>query len=251
MRTHTSINLVVMVFMTLFIFACTMSVKPEMKQRTDSLLANYKSNSRTIEATESSQPMQWRVGQWAVYRMTDPKGNVSHIKYAIVAKNECGIWLEVNTQSYYSHDIQKSCYSSMPSAMAYDSGANAQSVIDSIQVTVIKNNDNDVQVMDFRKQDPFTKSLLKNIGQNNGVQLHFGPKMLRDNRKVVAGTFLKTFRTSSKLSFGPFSYEADIWSHPAVPITGQVYSKSTDGKYTTELLSYGEQGAKSALSDYP
>lgn len=251
MRIQSSLFIVIAVLSVLNLPACTMSVKPEMKHRTDSLIAGIKNTSQTIAATESYQPMPWRVGQWAIYRMTDAKGNVSHIKYAIVAKDDCGTWLEVDTQSYYSHDIQKTCYSTMPAAMTYASDASAQGVIDPIQITVIKNNNNKPQVMDFRKQDPFTKSMMKKLGQNAGVKLFFGPDMQRDDRKVVAGIFLKTYRVETKLSLGPFSYQANIWSHPAVPVIGQVYSKSVDGKYSTELLSYGEQGAISALADFP
>ncbi len=64
---------------------------------------------------------------------------------------------------------------------------------------------------------------------------------------VRAGTFPDARKSETSLEFAGQRIEADVWRHPAVPVTGMVKFRDQAGGHTVELLAFGLEGARSAF----
>jgi len=239
--------------LTVAVSGCTAAIKPAMKQQTDQMLGRYQSGSRVVAAPQAPRMKPWRTGQWVVYRDKDSDGNNRYVKNSIVAEDACGIWLEQEIQDYYGRTITKTCYSSMPAVLAATEQDVGNRISELMQVIVTKSNDAKPVVMDFRTETGrMQRMLLGSMGMGEFTgSIRLQTDKPQQDIATTAGEFEKTYVTEGMTRFGPVRLMSDIWFHPEVPVSGIVRSVTGDGKYTRELLDYGEEGAQSALLDLP
>lgn len=221
--------------------ACSPSINPQMKAATDSLASSFQSNSRTLAVPGAYRPMAWAVGQWIVQRSVDEKGNVTVNRMGIVGQEAGGIWIEMESQSYYSHNITKLLFTKMPT--------NPDEMGDVLVKAITKTDDKDPQTIDFTAMGPLGslqktmfKSMMKNIVITNDLT-----QVTKEDASVPAGTFAGCAKISAELSFAGMTQKSTTWFHPDVPLNGGVKGQSEDGKWKMELLDFGTSGATSKL----
>ena len=73
----------------------------------DTVIASHH-HDRTIAAPAVRTPRPWEVGQWTLSK-TSSQGHVGTIRRSIVARDACGMWLEVVAQSPRGRTITKTC----------------------------------------------------------------------------------------------------------------------------------------------
>jgi hypothetical protein len=221
--------------------ACSPSINPQMKAATDSLASSFQSNSRTVAPPSAYQPMPWAVGQWIVQRNIDEKGNVTVTHMGIVGQDAGGIWVELESQDYFHHNITKLLFTKMPT--------NPDEVGEVLSKAIMKTDDKDPQTMDFSAMGPLgslQKTMFKSVMKNIVITTDLS-QVNKEDATVPAGTFVGCAKISAELSFAGMTQKSTTWFHPAVPLNGGVKGQSTDGKWKMELLDYGTTGATSKL----
>ncbi len=222
--------------------------EPRAEQRIEQLLRSHGAADAVIAAPESAQPAPWRVGQWATYRVIDDHGESAYLKLSVVGEALCGIWLETDLQGYHGRTTQKLCYRSMPPAGRRDSADAAKNLV---TVMVTRIDDGAAIVADF--SDPghkYAKALFAEVGKASRVNFYLGLDLAQEDVTAPAGRFLLAFRYHGAADFAWYHGDATVWTHPEVPVTGIVRLLG-EGKYTAELLAYGQSGAASELPSPP
>ena len=70
----------------------------------------------------------------------------------------------------------------------------------------------------------------------------------QEDVQVPAGVFHGAYQGEQTLTFNDTSVVADVWNHPAVPLTGMVKFRDQGATgHLLELTAYGEEGARSAF----
>lgn len=219
---------------------CAPPINQAMKARTDQELA-ITANHR-VDAPPKYEPKPWAEGQWALYKTTSTDGHPSVMRTGIVGREDGGYWLETETWSYSSHSISKALYSKMPTT--------AEESVDFLQKIVSKSDDGPVQKQDFSANDEsarMMKQLMRAVITGAVSAPTTVEGMPREDLAVAAGRFAGCAKFPSRVNFGPVRKKITAWFHPAVPLSGSVKSVADDGSHTTELLDFGDAGAKSAL----
>ena len=221
--------------------ACAPSINPQMKAATDSLASSFQSNPRAVAMPAAYQPMPWAVGQWIVQRNVDEKGQITVTRTGIVGQEAGGIWVELESQDYFHHNITKLLFAKMPT--------NPDELGDVLIKAIMKTDDEKPQTMDFAAMGPIGslqrtmfKSVMKNIVITTDLT-----QVTKEDATVPAGTFTGCAKISAELSFAGMTQKSTTWFHPAVPLNGGVKGQSDDGKWKMELLDYGTSGATSKL----
>ncbi len=220
--------------------SCAPSVKPQMKEATDRMLQEAR-GTHDEPSPSSYDPKPWQQGQWVQWRSVDKNGQPSVSKLSVVEEGEDGIWLEQVHQDYRGRTVTKVLYSRMPKT--------PEEATEVVQKIISKRDDEEPRVMDLN--DPsgpggmmrgMTKAMMPSITWPRS------PGALpKEDVTVAGGTFRGTVKFPSSVQAGPFQMRLTGWYHPAVPLGGSVKSQSDDGSATTELLGYGDSGARSEL----
>ena len=79
------------------------------KADVDRVIAEYSSSGKSIPAPTSSEPKPWGVGQWALYESKARNGTLGYQWIRVVAKDTCGIWIEIDATSYRDHHKWRMC----------------------------------------------------------------------------------------------------------------------------------------------
>lgn len=225
--------------LVLALVACGPSIKPAMKAATDAKLSSYASDVQ-VGPPASYEPREWTPGQWIAYRVTQKDKPPAVTTVKVIAQDAEGIWLETESQDYYSHSITKALYRRMPRT--------AEEAMDALVKVVIKTDDEPAQEMDFR-QGPMAemmKQAMKFVAAGVTAPTDVG-SLPKETVTVPAGTFQGAAKFTGQVSFGPITKTVSGWFHPAVPLNGSVRSITSDGEISTDLIAYGETGATSSL----
>lgn len=226
--------------------ACGPSINKAYKRGVDELLAQHPDRSETVAAPTELTPQPWTVGQWALYKVTDQYGS-GYERLSVVAEDECGIWVETVRLTYTQKSVTKVCYERMP--WDQDPDVAVAQAIDLVQVMITKNDDNEPQVIDFRsEQGASMKMLMGSMVKSMYFEWWLDVDRPRETIVVPAGSFEDTIRVKVTVSLGFISVKSTGWAHPAVPVNGSVKVVSKD--YTSELLAFGQEGAKTELPDH-
>lgn len=166
---------------------------------------------REVAAPAALEAQPWKVGQWALYRMTT--GDVvGYMRYRAVAQDTCGMWFEQTIADRSSKLVIKLCLPSPP-----DLTTAAQATV---QV-----NDGPAQPM-----TPPPKNMT--LAGTGWTQQAGAP---REDVTVPAGRFAGTVKTTMTLK----GVATTVWSHPAVPLAATVKAQAANG-LTTELVGFGD-----------
>ncbi len=218
--------------------ACARSINPKTQALTNELLQQTR-QSRQVDAPSSYNPVQWKAGQWALYKVTQNGKDPSIQKIMIVEQSGDGFWLETEQVDYYGRTLTRVLYTKQPQS--------ADEAVDVLQKILTKQDDGDVQVQDFSQNNDLVammKRTMKHVA--NGI---VAPTDVSDAPKedvaVPAGLFKQTAKFEGALHLGPVEKRFTGWYHPAVPLNGGVKTVSADGEFTHELLDFGDTGATS------
>ena len=175
----------------------------------DGVLA-AKPAARDVAAPATLEAQPWKVGQWALYRMTT--GDVvGYMRYRAVAQETCGLWFEQTIADRSTKLVIKLCLASPPDL--------ASATQASLQV-----NSGAPQVLNPPPKD-------MTLAGAGWAQQADAP---REELRVPAGHFAGSVKTTMTLK----GVATTVWSHPAVPLAGTVKVQAANG-VTTELVDFG------------
>ena len=236
-----NVKLVALVASALFAAACGPSIVPELKSDTDSFLAKLGQSKRSVKAAGSLDVQAWKVGQWALYATTDDEGRPGYERLSVVRQDSCGIWLQIERQTYFNRQLQQICYKRMPKPPG-DVRKAVDDALDMVQVMKTKVDDNPTQVIDLRAM-PGMKFMMRSVAQGIVTGVWLDPKAPQETKTVRGGTFEGAVKMNVTATILFVTVQATTWSHPDVPVNALVKSV-TDSGYTQELLDYGATGAE-------
>lgn len=191
-----------------------------------------------VAAPDNLHAHPTRVGQWALYRLTDASG--TGYEYVAITRGVCGVWFEDAWVAGGHRTVSKVCYGEMPNL-----DHTSDSWLPLVRVVVVQHDDELPRVVDLRTSVAPPADLQTQLQrfQNNFDGARWRHDDLpREAVEVSAGNFAGAVHASTRA--------VTMWFHPAVPITGMVKSLSRDGT-AIDLVAFGEQGATSSVPDVP
>ncbi len=234
---------------TIVLAGCGPKIRPTYQAAVDSVLSKHVAQSKSYDAPAPSalKPMPWKVGQWALYRVTNKKGEIGFEKMSVVAQDDCGVWLEMVRQDPRSRSIAKVCYEKVPE-VSNDPSATVQSALDAMKKIVTKADDGPVQTIDLRAPEGSMMKMMMGKNFASMVQWNVDPNSPRADITVPAGTFKQTLETKTTVKIAFITVTGTSWVHPSVPVSETVKSVTSDGT-TMELVDFGSTGATSELAE--
>jgi len=211
------------------------SVNPALQSSIDKRVLSFKQFSDNVyEAPQSTTPLPLAVGQWTRYKMMDKKGNPALVTYKVVGEEAGAFWLEMVRETYYEKQITQLLVSL----------GNGRT-LDDVDVRMMKQKTDDHSPTEFPGtvlglMKPLWKPMLENmvVDWQNKEQ---------DDARVPAGVFNKCYQAYSTFSLLGSTEKMRTWSHPVVPLGGNVRSQSVDSTMSMVLLEFGLTGATSEL----
>ncbi len=186
---------------------------------------------RTFDTAEDGAEMiAPAIGQWVRYGVTWREGARSTTEYRFVDRQNDSWWFEIT-----------------------DRRGNRQNHV-RMQV---RPTDDDVELLalSFHRQGQPREDVQPRLLPNyqpmlaQWLQMLFPGPLSGEPEEVTvrAGTFPDARKSETTLEFGGQQIRADVWRHPAVPVTGMVKFSDQAGGHTVELLGFGLEGARSAF----
>jgi hypothetical protein len=217
------------------LLACSPSVNPALQSSIDKRVLSFKQFSDNVyDAPQSSEPLPLAVGQWTRYKMMDKEGNPSLMTYKVVGEEGGAFWLETVRETYYEKQV---------TLLLVNLGKGHN--LDDVEVRAMKQKTDDHSPTEFPAPVlSLTKALWKPMLENMVVDWQ-GKE--QDDARVPAGVFSKCYQAYSTVSFLGKSETTRSWSHPVVPLGGNVRSQSVDSTMSMVLLEFGLTGATSEL----
>ncbi|TFG84232.1 MAG: hypothetical protein E4H20_03750 [Spirochaetales bacterium] len=186
-------------------------------------------------STHFVRPITWKAGQYIVIGSTVKGKRESVSKTLLVRKDKDGWVLEMSTVDRKGNEtVSQVCFSGYEEAIV--TGTYSQ-----LRMVWMKNRDEkgEIQVISGDEMT-FYNTFARSAYENMIVKID---KFIDGGTIAVpAGSFSGTNYIKASVKVMGFNIETETWYHPAVPLTGVVLSRSTDGKSVSELLSYGFDG---------
>ena len=191
----------------------------------------------TYKGSGKFNPMPYAVGQFVTHGNTENTGKRSVSKTAIVGREGNGWIIETYSISEYSESISQML------VVGLDNMRTARD-FENLDIRWVKMKDENGQVRTIEgpplmMAKGFYKSALKSFdisaltNQGSGADI-----------TVPAGTFTNTFNADAAVSVMGMTFRSKSWFSDMVPVNGMVKSVTDDGKMTTELLDFGNSGAR-------
>jgi hypothetical protein len=211
---------------------------PEVPDSTEIVFASRPSPGVRVPARDSLHAHPARVGQWALYRISD--GASIGYEYVDVTQGQCGVWFEVVWVARGHRTVSKVCYRTMP-----DLDHSTERWLPLTRVAVTQRDDGVTTVFDLQAGDGVANQrfidLCRFQSTFDGARWRHDD-LPREDVDAIAGQFAGAVRVISA------NHDLKMWFHPDVPLTGLVRSHARDGT-DLELVSFGEQGATSGIPD--
>ena len=186
---------------------------------------------RVFETAEDGAEMiEPAIGQWVRYGVTWREGARSTTEYRFVDRQNDSWWFEIT-----------------------DRRGNRQN---HVRMRVRPNGDEvELLALSFHRQGQPREDVQDRLLANYQPMLAQWLQMLfpgplsgePEEVSVRAGRFPDARKSETTLEFGGQQIDADVWRHPAVPVTGMVKFRDQSGGHTVELLGFGLEGARSAF----
>jgi len=181
-------------------------------------------------AEDGAEMMEPAIGQWVRYGVTWREGSRSTTEYRFVDRQNDTWWFEVTDRrgSRQNH----------------------------VRMQVRPSGDGvELLALSFRRQGQPREDVQPRLLPNYRPMLAQWLEMLfpgplsgePEEITVRAGRFPDARKSETTLEFGGQQIDAEIWRHPAVPVTGMVKFRDRAGGHTVELLGFGLEGARSAF----
>lgn len=193
-----------------------------------------------------AEPMPWAVGQWALYEFTDKKGRVAYEKRMVVAKDECGWWVESVSQDDKHRTVSKICFTDMPEVET-DLEKTTKGAMDLVQVMITQTDGKKASVLDFRTPEGQMMRQMSGALLADAIeQWDWSASQPTEDVTVEGGSFSGAIKSDFDFRVAMVRVSGTSWVHPAVPVNGLV-KLVTDKGETTELVDFGMEGAESLL----
>jgi hypothetical protein len=178
---------------------------------------------------EGVAPIAPAIGQWIRYGADWREGGRSTVEYRIVDREDGAFWVEVT-------DVRRERTRQVK--MLVRPGA----TVDDHQVLQLSfENRGEIEEIPSRLLPTYQPLLQQWLGMLFPAELAGE----REDVTVPAGVFHGAFKTERELTFGQAEVTANVWLHPAVPISGMVRFEGGSGGHTLQLLGFGLEGAES------
>jgi hypothetical protein len=206
------------------------------KPDVDRTIAEYSSAFSSVvhPPPASEQPKPWKVGQWALYKLTD-NGAVGYERLRVVAKDECGDWIEDVQETYHHRWTWLLCIGHGPTP------TDRAQALGRLQVVVEQSYD-DVAIYDFRT-GPGIRPGTRPKREYEGLVSRLFPALRcaacerpPEDVAVPAGRFIAAQHETTSSKDG--SVELSRWFRSDVPFDGTVKLVDSHGQYADELLGY-------------
>ncbi len=221
-------KLINLFILTLFIMSCGHSVNPQLKTKIDSYygdtIANFKASQKI------TGHINYVVGQYVIYGITDKDGNRSISKTSIVGKSKGGWVFEFYTLNNRQENIVQMLIIGLEKAAKSGKPEDVN-----IQWIKTKDEKGKIQMVDGKML-----SMYKSMYRNNisSITYKTGAYENGGSVKVPAGNFASTYKIYTESKFLGKTYKSNTWTHSAVPIN-RVVKSATDDVSTMELLKFG------------
>ncbi|MEO8184911.1 MAG: hypothetical protein ABI895_39390 [Deltaproteobacteria bacterium] len=217
------------------LLACGPSVNPALQSSIDKRVLSFKQFSDNVyDAPQSTTPLPLAVGQWTRYKMMDKEGNPSLVTYKVVGEDAGAFWTETVRETYTEKQVTLLL-------VALGTGR----TLDDVEVRAMKQKIDDQSPTEFPAAVlSLMKALWKPMVENMVVDWQ-GKQ--QDDARVPAGVFSKCYQAYSTVSLLGKSETTRSWSHPVVPLGGNVRSQSVDSTMSMVLLEFGLTGATSEI----
>lgn len=178
---------------------------------------------------EGAAPIAPAIGQWVRYGATFREGGRSTTEYRIVDRERGGFWIEVT-------DVRRR-RTRQVRMLVRPAEDGAHEVL-----ALAFENRGQIEEVPDRLLPNYTPMLQQWLGM-------LFPRDLageREDVEVAAGTFRGAAKQPRELEFMEQRLEADVWVHPAVPVSGIVRFRARGtGGHELELIGFGLEGAVS------
>jgi len=239
LKKPTPIMTMAMIMTAAFLFAgCAPKADPVMVGKVNALFGAK--STATYKGSGKFKPVPYAVGQFVTHGNTENTGKRSVSRTAIIGKERNG-WI---IETYSINESSESC--SQMLVVGLDTMQSVQD-FENLDILWVKMKDENGQIQTIEgpplmMAKGFYKSALKSFNMSALTNQGSG-----EDITVPAGTFTNTFNADAEVSIMGMTFRSKSWFCDKVPVNGMVKSVTDDGKVTTELLSFGNSGAKSCF----
>jgi hypothetical protein len=215
--------------------ACGPSVNPALQSSIDKRVLSFKQSSDNVyDAPQTTEPLPLAVGQWTRYKMMDKEGNPGLMTYKVVGEDAGAFWIETVRETYYDKQV----------TLLLVKLGNGRD-LDDVEVRAMKQKIDDNTPTEFPSAMlSLMKSLWKPMLENMVVDWQ---NKEQDDARVPAGVFNKCYQAYTTVTLLGSTEKTHSWSHPVVPLGGNVRSQSVDSTMSMVLLEFGLTGATSEI----
>jgi hypothetical protein len=188
-----------------------------------------------VDKPSGTELQPFKVGQWTKYRVTTDKNEVFEITYKIVAEEDGAQWLEIVRGAADAGTV-------MQLLIAVKNRSDPGSL--DLRAAKIRMPNGHVREIRGKMLEPTAEGYKKTLADI------FVPNLAgatQEDVTVPAGTFHGCYKRQQKVEGSRASSEQTVWIHPSIPISGLVRSEDNSDHTRTELVVYGQSGAKSEL----
>jgi hypothetical protein len=214
--------------------ACGSHVDPAAKASIDRQVAQLAPGKQHYGPPSEPNAAPPKEGQWVKQYVIDADGKDSFVTIKVLQIRDDKLWLETETQSYAGNSAAK--------VLATLGDRHDPNTID-IYEYWLKHTDGKVQQFPPALLESMKPMLRKLFA--SAIVSH-APEQQEDVR-VAAGTFEQAYKARIKLTVLGQNVEQDAWWHSDVPLNGIVKSVGIDPSGRTELVAFGQSGARSAF----
>jgi hypothetical protein len=214
------------------------SFAPPVDPAAQAALAQWNAGVQTSSATYGDQGIKRTppvVGSWAEYRSIDGSGQISRDLQKVVGEEGGAYWIESENEAPSGKTVVKS--------LIWAADWNQPSNVE-IRRSIMQPNGEAPTELPVALLGTLASSLANDFGLSASPSTN-GPV---EAVAVPAGRF-EARKVASEGVPLPFIGDTatTVWFHAAVPVSGMVRSESADG-HRSELVAFGESGAKSAIA---
>lgn len=216
--------------------ACS-SVNPALRDRTNALLADYRSRTAPPVATpDSPGPRAWEVGQYVVYAVKR-EGRVGLLRYAIEERTQEGVWLGIQELSF---DTQRSWR-----VLLQRDPEQAGELVTLARRAIVSPQGEPTRIYDFEAdKSPVVANMREAMAPLwSGFLATPALEGARRTVTTAAGRFDDTAPTRVRLDVLGVVSDFIARRHDAVPINGLVEGHTADQTASFELVELGDDSA--------
>ncbi|GMU59412.1 MAG: hypothetical protein AMXMBFR34_11750 [Myxococcaceae bacterium] len=212
------------------------SVQPALRDRTNALLGDYRSRAPgLVPAPATAGPRAWEPGQYVVYAVTR-EGKPGLLRYAVEERTAEGVWLGIQELSYETKSLWR--------VLLKRDLTSAEDAVSQARRAIVQPDGQATRIYDFEADSsPVVAKMRESMAPLWAGFLPAQSSGSPSAVNVTAGRFEGATEAKAALHVLGVVSEFRGHRHDAVPLTGLLDGKTSDGKATIELLEYGDDAA--------